>query len=149
MRALVVLSVVVWAGAMIHLVRAGIPTLSRLAFSLTLLALSALLFAVTRSTTPAKILPAAFSEGGPAQIVETGPYRFVRHPFYVSYMLYWTALALAAPHPLVVAGVVVIIGSYVLLGHGEEQRLLAGPLGAEYRRYFDATGRFLPRFGRR
>ncbi len=145
MRALVVLSIGVWAVAVGRLAWGGAPGAGRLIPAIVLLGLAALLFVVTRRTTPAKVLPAAFGEEAPAHIIQSGPYAYVRHPFYVSYMLYWVGLAFAAPHPAVVGGVVLMLAAYAYLAHREEDRLLRGPLGEEYRRYVSATGRFIPR----
>jgi protein-S-isoprenylcysteine O-methyltransferase Ste14 len=145
MRLLVALSVCVWLGAVAVLYRRGAPPPAQLAPAVILLCAAALLFAVTRSTTPRKILPAAFAEEAPAGLIQSGPYRFIRHPFYVAYMLYWTGLAFAAPHPAVIIGAFGIVASYMFLARREEKRLLQGPLGTGYRDYVQATGRFLPR----
>ena len=85
----------------------------------------------------------------PAQLVTTGPYAHVRHPFYAAFIMLLAATAAAFPHPW----------SITLLGIGtlqlyrtarrEEKRLLASPLGASYSAYMARTGRLLPRFARR
>lgn len=145
MRLLVVLCLGVWMGAVVVLYRRGAPPLAELAPAVILLCLAALLFAVTKATTPPRILPAAFAPESPVSLIEGGPYRFIRHPFYVAYALYWIGLAFAAPHPGVIAGVLGILGAYVFLARREERRLLQGPLGPGYREYMRSTGMFLPR----
>jgi protein-S-isoprenylcysteine O-methyltransferase Ste14 len=149
MRLLIVLCVAVWLEAVVVLYRQGAPPRAELAPALILLVSAAILFAVTKATTPPRILPAAFAEEAPASLIRSGPYRFIRHPFYVAYALYWIGLAFAAPHPGVIAGVLGILGAYVFLARREERRLLQGPLAAGYREYVRTTGMFLPRPGKR
>jgi protein-S-isoprenylcysteine O-methyltransferase len=80
------------------------------------------------------------------QVVDSGPYRYVRHPVYGSF----TAIA---------AGLGLVFRSYVLVGvaagwlaaslwwAAAEEALLSSSegLGAAYRSYSARTGRFLPR----
>ena len=110
-----------------------------------LLLSAALLFVVTIRSTPSKVLPAAFADERPAVLVESGPYRFVRHPFYTSYILYWIGIAFAAPHIAVVIGVGAILSAYAAVARREERGLLTGPLGEQYSQYMRGTGRFFPR----
>jgi protein-S-isoprenylcysteine O-methyltransferase Ste14 len=147
MRGLVILSAAVWAAAMVYLASRGAPGTESLVAAIVLLALAALLFALTRVTTPSKVLPAAFADEAPAFVIDRGPYRFIRHPFYTAYMLYWIGLAFAAPHPVVVIGAMLIVVAYVFAARREERSLLNGPLGASYASYMRSTGRFLPRLG--
>ena len=42
----------------------------------------------------------AFDEEGPRGLVEQGPYQYVRHPFYVSYIIFFSAFALATWSPV-------------------------------------------------
>ena len=148
MRALVVLSVCVWAGGVVCLAWRGPPRLSLLIPAMVLLGAAALLFAFTRATTPARVLPAAFADEAPAFVIDRGPYRVIRHPFYTAYILYWIGFAFAAPHPAVAIGVALIIAAYVFLAGREERLLAAGALGPKYRAYMEGTGRFVPRLGK-
>jgi len=77
-------------------------------------------------------------------LVTTGPYRWVRHPFYCSAALAVLANSLAAANWfLFVTG-----GSVILLlairARKEEQNLIAR-FGDAYRSYMQQTGRFVPR----
>jgi protein-S-isoprenylcysteine O-methyltransferase Ste14 len=77
-------------------------------------------------------------------LVTTGPYRWVRHPFYCSAAL----LTLAAS--LVMANVFLFCtgGTVILLLHSrtrKEEENLVARFGDEYRQYMARTGRFLPR----
>lgn len=83
----------------------------------------------------------------PAEIVTWGPYAWVRHPFYLGYLLAALAAALLAPGPIMAGWVVYAWLALDRTARREEQRLLASELGAVYAPYLRRTGRFLP-FGR-
>ena len=82
----------------------------------------------------------------PVHLVTWGPYRFVRHPFYASYLLSFIAAVLYAPTFLTVSAWLYATIAVSLTARGEERRLCASPLGDEYREYMQTTGRFFPRF---
>jgi protein-S-isoprenylcysteine O-methyltransferase Ste14 len=80
-------------------------------------------------------------------LVTSGPYRWVRHPFYDSAALLVLASALIAANWFVLLTGAV---AFVLLAvrTGIEERNLLARFGENYRAYRDATGRFLPRLSR-
>jgi protein-S-isoprenylcysteine O-methyltransferase Ste14 len=149
MRWLVALSLLVWAAGIVAIARLGAPGQSRIAIAVIFLASAVALFFFTRFSTPAKVLPVAFADESPEFVVQSGPYRLIRHPFYTAYILFWIGFGFAAPHPGVAVGCVAIVVAYFFLARREERRLLEGPLGASYKRYSGSTGRFLPRLHRR
>lgn len=146
--ALAALSAAVYLSAILHLFVVGAPRLPLAAGAAILMICSLLLFRHARRSSPPRTLAVAFERSDPAQIVSHGPYRYIRHPFYVSYMLYWTAAFLSAPHPLIGAGALTILVLYAILAGREERALLASPLGPKYRQYQRRSGRFLPRLPR-
>lgn len=78
------------------------------------------------------------------RILNTGPYRLIRHPIYLSYSTAWLA-APVATHNLVLLGTAVLmIGCYCASAAEEERRLAAGPLSGEFRKHLQATHRFVP-----
>jgi protein-S-isoprenylcysteine O-methyltransferase Ste14 len=79
-------------------------------------------------------------------LVTRGPYRWIRHPFYVSALLIALGNALAAANWfLFVTGAV----AFILMAARSriEERKLFERFGEEYRTYRKGTGRFLPRLG--
>jgi protein-S-isoprenylcysteine O-methyltransferase Ste14 len=81
-------------------------------------------------------------------LVSTGPYRWVRHPFYIAVALFMLANALAAANWFILvtgSGVVLLL---VVRTRREEERLLLR-FGEPYRAYVERTGRFMPRLGSR
>jgi protein-S-isoprenylcysteine O-methyltransferase Ste14 len=81
----------------------------------------------------------------PHEIVTDGAYRWVRHPFYTSYLLLYLAAVLAFPHWGTIALAAYMLVALNITAAGEEKRLSASAFGAEYRDYIGRTGRFLPR----
>lgn len=82
------------------------------------------------------------------QIVNWGPYRYVRHPFYAAFLMTQVAAVLAFPHAVTALGLAWAIVALSLTARREESRLLASALGAEYRSYMTRTGRLVPGVGR-
>lgn len=91
-------------------------------------------------------LPIAFSNGEPAQLLKTGPYRLVRHPLYTSYSMFWIGCAVAGLSLLLAALAACLISVYYYLARSEERMLLAGPLSNQYRDYVRQVGFLIPRF---
>ena len=79
-----------------------------------------------------------------ATLVTSGPYSWVRHPFYVTAL--WLVLAIALIMANWVIGLlgVFLLLFFVLRAPLEEQKL-AERFGDEYRAYIQQTGRFWPR----
>ena len=80
-------------------------------------------------------------------LITRGPYRWVRHPFYVCMLLFVTSAALMMANWFVLACGVVTFALLALRSRIEEQKLL-DRFGEPYRAYRAATGRFLPGIGR-
>lgn len=83
----------------------------------------------------------------PKQLVTYGPYRWVRHPFYCSFLLALMGAVLFFPHPGTLFN---LIYGYLVLNYTaarEERRLKASQFGSEYAEYMSRTGRFVPRGG--
>jgi len=77
-------------------------------------------------------------------LVTLGPYRWVRHPFYVCAALLVVTVSLVTANALfLIAGGLVL----TLLGLRTpiEERFLLNRFGDDYRQYMNRTGRFLPR----
>lgn len=90
-------------------------------------------------------LALAFDLAAAALLVRSGPYRYIRHPFYSSYLLFWGATILqvrAVPLSICVICIAVLYGIAAVI---EEQGFAGSPLASEYRFYKATTGRFLPK----
>lgn len=113
-----------------------------LAATLMLAALT--MFVAAARASKAARLTVAFAADQPQVLLEHGPYRLVRHPFYSAYLLYWLATALARPGwaPWLVTAA--FYGIYWYAGRLEEEKFERSPLAASYAAYRDRTGMFLP-----
>jgi protein-S-isoprenylcysteine O-methyltransferase Ste14 len=80
------------------------------------------------------------------RLVTSGIYRFIRHPMYLSLILYGLGEALVAPNW--VAGPCGLTGAVLLaaLRIGPEEAMMRERFGQEYDEYAARTGRILPRF---
>jgi protein-S-isoprenylcysteine O-methyltransferase Ste14 len=82
-----------------------------------------------------------------ATLITSGPYRWVRHPFYVTAALLMLAAALLSANLLIAVSGAMVILLLALRTPKEEQRLI-DRFGDDYRQYMAQTGRFLPKLGR-
>jgi len=88
----------------------------------------------------------AFTGEASATLLEDGPYRWVRHPFYAAYLLFWLAGAAASGEPWLLVSVVVMGAFYLAAIRREEQELLARPDLPGYAAYRARTGCVVPRW---
>jgi protein-S-isoprenylcysteine O-methyltransferase Ste14 len=80
-------------------------------------------------------------------LVMTGPYRWVRHPFYVSFALAMIANSLVTANWFIFLMGTVAFALIVVRTRKEEEKLIER-FGDDYRRYMETTGRFWPRWRR-
>jgi protein-S-isoprenylcysteine O-methyltransferase Ste14 len=79
-----------------------------------------------------------------ATFVSTGPYRYVRHPFYCGAAILLAGMVLLTANVVVGVTAVFVLTMLALRTPREEERLVER-FGDEYRRYQATTGRFFPR----
>lgn len=77
-------------------------------------------------------------------LITTGPYRWVRHPFYTSAALLVLANSLAAANWFFFVQGCAMFLLLVIRTRKEEENLIAR-FGDDYRKYMQRTGRFVPR----
>jgi protein-S-isoprenylcysteine O-methyltransferase Ste14 len=103
-----------------------------------------LFFAAVRASQSAR-LTVAFASDQPQVLLRHGPYRYVRHPFYSAYLLFWTAVAIARPGWGPWTVVVAFCSIYWIAARSEEGKFKRSRLVASYATYRRQTGMFLPR----
>ena len=93
-----------------------------------------------------------FSYGGnddlPQFVHRSGPYAYVRNPFYLSYLLAEIATVIMWPS---IWGAVVVVSAaayFQWLARFEEEKFDRSPVAAEYAAYKATTGRLIPRVRR-
>jgi protein-S-isoprenylcysteine O-methyltransferase Ste14 len=89
-------------------------------------------------------LSAVFSPDAPAHLTRTGPYRSIRHPFYSSYLLAWTAGPVATNQWWLIPTVLFMLAVYIHASDVEERKFESSGLADDYRSYRAQTGRFVP-----
>ena len=115
--------------------------------ALALEALSLWLFFRTIAASRDGALHFAFDTENPVSLVTSGPYRYVRHPFYTSYLIFWTGLAIGT-WSLWAVPVLVLMGVlYTVAARGEEAKFARTQMSDEYASYRARTGMFWPKLG--
>jgi protein-S-isoprenylcysteine O-methyltransferase Ste14 len=109
-----------------------------------LLILSQLLFRAAVNATSEYKLSLAFSSDMPSSLNKSGPYRYIRHPFYTAYSLTWFAVVVASAHIAAVGALLVMAAFYFTAAWREERKFLRSPLADAYRDYQRFTGMFFP-----
>jgi len=104
---------------------------------------SAALFWWTVSVTRGKL--AACGQGCISpEVITSGPYRWIRHPFYTSYNLTWmAALAATGWWPLAIP-VIVMAALYERFAREEELGFSTGALADQHEAYTRRTGKYFP-----
>lgn len=143
----VVISAVVLATAAIYLALLWIeaqPWLATLV-GLVLEGLALWLFWSAIKASRAARLKMAFDVQNPHALVTGGPYRYLRHPFYTSYLIFWVGWAVATWSLWSLPPLAVIVVIYVLAALGEERKFSRTAMAADYDAYRRQTGFFWPR----
>jgi protein-S-isoprenylcysteine O-methyltransferase Ste14 len=109
---------------------------------------SVLLYEWTRHTVLGKTFYTGLGGEVPETICEQGPYKYVRHPFYMSYMTAFLGMLTAFPTLVTGTLCVLNIGLFVYIAFDDERVLARSRLAADYRGYKTRAGMFMPRVGR-
>lgn len=82
----------------------------------------------------------------PVEIVTYGAYKYIRHPFYSSFILALLATTVLCPSTWSAA--LTVYGFLILnfTAAKEERKLSASAFGEQYRTYIGQSGRFIPKF---
>lgn len=137
------------AGLVLMIQSASVPVRPWLmAPGFVILAGSLALFERARRSIEGRFFSYAFSDDPPEFLWTSGPYAYIRNPFYASYLLGYAAAALMFLSVVSVAVVVVMTIFYRQAARREEQKFQAGPFADDYRAYCRRAGRFFPRLRR-
>lgn len=82
-------------------------------------------------------------------LVTTGPYHWIRHPIYSAYLLNYVGGGLLSSNIVLTFVPVVMYAILVAIRMGQEEDVLQGLFGQEYREVMLHTGRLLPRIRRK
>ena len=84
----------------------------------------------------------------PPAVCTAGPYRYIRHPVYTSYLLAFLGFVVAFPGLPSAAVFAANLVFFVVAAAHEERTIAHSPLAQAYASYRRGAGMFLPRFGR-
>lgn len=87
----------------------------------------------------------AFDTDSPDFLLQHGPYRYVRHPFYLAYVLFWLGTALAVHGSLGWLAPVLMTALYIDAASREERKFANSRLSSAYNAYRGRAGMFWPR----
>jgi protein-S-isoprenylcysteine O-methyltransferase Ste14 len=106
--------------------------------------LSAVIFYLAVQASKAAGLHVAFSESTGKSLVASGIYRYVRHPLYLSYILYWLSWSASLKFVFPSIAVFVVLLTLYILSIRLEERELEQKFGDEHREYRERTALLLP-----
>lgn len=92
----------------------------------------------------AKKLDFAFSNKV-GELITSGPYSIVRHPFYVSYIIIWSSSTLIFNSVFLWITLLYLVTFYFVSARKEEKVILSSDYSSEYLKYRQRVGMFLPR----
>jgi protein-S-isoprenylcysteine O-methyltransferase Ste14 len=95
----------------------------------------------TRQTPPTL----AFDTDQPSFLLRHGPYQYVRHPFYLAYLMFWIGTAVAVQSVLAWAAPLIFVALYFDAATREERKFATSELANAYAAYRAKAGMFLPR----
>lgn len=120
------------------------PLAAQLAGLAAELVASALFVAAVRASRKAELYY-VFEGRSPRSILKDGPYGYLRHPFYTSYVLLWAGWGVATWSVISMLPVAVLIAIYVKAALGEEESIANSSLAGDYAAYKRQAGFFWPR----
>jgi protein-S-isoprenylcysteine O-methyltransferase Ste14 len=87
----------------------------------------------------------AFAGDRPDHVSRSGPYAYVRHPFYTAYLLFWLGCAVATSSSAMLIIFLSLAAIYTTAALGEQCNFLRSALHDEYEAYRKETGFFWPK----
>jgi protein-S-isoprenylcysteine O-methyltransferase Ste14 len=125
--------------------RMPMPVVNQTASALLLVA-SLALYEWARHTIWGRRFGIALGNHVPAALCEAGPYRYIRHPIYLSYVFAFLAVLVALPHWATALSFLANLAVFVVTARSDERVLADSPLAADYAVYRRRTGMFFPKF---
>jgi protein-S-isoprenylcysteine O-methyltransferase Ste14 len=91
-----------------------------------------------------KKLTIAFSKDTPKQIFKSGPYKYIRHPYYTCYLISYFSAFLAIPNYISAFNFLFMVIIYTWAAKIEENKFIKSTLKNEYLQYMNEAGMFWP-----
>ena len=78
-------------------------------------------------------------------LITSGPYRFIRHPLYLSYTLIWIASCVLFNSLVLWITLIAMVAFYIVSAKREEAAIMNSEHSIMYKTYKNSVGMFLPR----
>ena len=85
------------------------------------------------------------NSGNSHEIITSGPYAYVRHPFYISYIVLWSSNTILFNSLILWITLIYLLVFYFYSAIEEEKTILQSKCSREYEQYRLNVGMFLPR----
>jgi len=121
------------------------PSAETMIGALPFYAASGALFGWAVSATRPGMLRLAFDDVEPTEFTRSGPYRYIRHPFYSAYILFWLGCAVVSQKLACVFFFAALTTLYVLAAFKEEAAFQCSPHSDAYKSYKEIAGLFWPK----
>jgi protein-S-isoprenylcysteine O-methyltransferase Ste14 len=105
--------------------------------------LSLVLYEWTRRTVAGRRFFIGFGGKVPDAVCESGPYRYIRHPFYLSYAIAFLGMLVAIATPIAALVFALAIALFSYMARDDELTLEHSRLGPAYCAYKRRVGLFL------
>ena len=115
-----------------------------LAISIAMLTSSAALFFYCHYYHKYNQLTLAFCEDQPVHIISNGPYKYVRHPYYLAYLMTFLSIVVINVSIIALVLFLLLFTVYYYAAKFEENKFLNSKLGLEYADYMSRTHMFIP-----
>jgi len=112
--------------------------------ALGLVSASLFLYEWARRTIRGRGFAVIFGGNVPEAVCDSGPYAYIRHPFYASYVIGLTAALVAFPNVFTALGWFVATWFFVHGARHDEMAISDSPLAGAYADYRKRTGMFFP-----
>jgi protein-S-isoprenylcysteine O-methyltransferase Ste14 len=106
---------------------------------------STFLFGWCIGTSGKRNLGLALNDNSSGRLITDGPYAFVRHPFYTSYIIFWAGSAVIAPSIFTIIPAAALLLIYFYTARRED-KALAKLFEDEYPSWYRNTGAFFPKW---
>ena len=143
-RALLIVSSLTWIATVYEIATTAAAAVNLIALFV-LLALFCSLFWWAAKYAKAHKLSVAFSKDIPMSLITEGPYKYIRNPFYASYLGTYFSIAILLLAPVTFGFAVTMAVLYYKAAKYEERKFRGSVLAQQFDEYCQVTGMFLPK----